>query len=352
MSPFAQYFFRRILIIPITLVIITMLMYAAVMLTPPEARATLFFARSNARIRESTIQAIIKNNYLDQPFLIQYGHWMKALVSGNWGYSPSLGEDVLPALIHRTPVTLELLFYSILVFVPVSLISGFASAWRPGRLFDNFTGAFSFLGTSLPIFIVSMFALAIFYIKLGWFAPERISPLFSQVINSDQFIPFTGFLTIDSLMNGRLDIFIDAIKHLVMPVATLSIFHIASLSRLTRSFAIDEKNKVYILAARARGVQEKALLWVHVMRATLGRSLTSIGLSISSIIMGVFITEMIYTINGISSVIVKAMRAGADAPATLGFMIYSIILILTLMLVIDLLIALVDPRIRDEVIRS
>lgn len=352
MSPFVQYFIRRLIIIPVTLLIVTMVMYAGVMLTPPEARATLFLARTNARYRESTIQAIIKNNYLDKPYLIQYGHWMKSLATGNWGYSPAMGEEVLPALLHRTPVTLELLFYSLLLFVPLSLFTGFASAWNQGKAFDNFSNTFSFLGTSLPIFIVSMFALAIFYIKLGWFAPERISPLFSQVINSDQFTQFTGFLTIDSLLNGRFDIFVDSLKHLVLPVATLSIYHVASLSRLTRSFALDEKKKVYILAARARGVRERALLWVHVMRATLGRSLTAIGLSVSNIMMGLFITEMIYTINGISSVIVKAMRAGADAPATLGFMIYSVILILILMLIIDLLIALVDPRIRDEVIRS
>lgn len=352
MPPFLRYFLRRFLIIPLTLVVVTMVMYGAVMLTPVEARVSLYLPKGNARIRESTIRVAIRDNYLDQPFHIQYGHWASTLLRGGWGYSPSIGEDVLPALLHRTPVSLELLFYSLLVFVPLSLYSGFSSAWKPGGWFDRLSNTFSFIGTSLPIFIVSMFALAIFYIKLGWFAPERISPIFSQVITGEGFHAYTGFITLDSLLNARFDIFLDALKHLVLPVATLSLFHIASLSRLTRSFAMDEMNKVHILAARARGVREYRLRWVHVMRATLGRSLTSIGTSVSTIMMSLFITEMIYTINGVSSVIVKAMREGADAPATLGFMIYSVILILSFMFVIDLLIALVDPRIRDEVISS
>ena len=352
MSPFTRYFLRRLVILPVTLLIITLVMYGAVMLTPPEARVTLYLPKGNARIRESTIQAYIKSNLLDQPFHIQYGHWVGTLLKGSWGYSPSVGEDVLPALTRRTPVTLELLFYSALLFIPLGVLMGFFAAWNQGRWFDWLANAFSFVGTSLPIFIVSMFALAIFYVKLGWFAPERVSPQFGSLLTSAEYTAYTGFITVDAVLNGRMDLLADAIKHLVMPVVTLSIFHVANLGRLTRSFVLDEKNKVYILAARARGVRERALMWIHVMRATLGRSLTAIGLSVSGIIMGTFITETIYTYNGISAVIVKAMRAGADAPATLGFMIYSVLLVLAFMFIVDLLIALADPRIRDEVIGS
>ena len=351
MSPFIQYFIRRLVILPLTLVIITLVMYGAVMLTPPEARVTLYLP-PNARIRESTIAAYIKNFKLDQPFHVQYGYWASSLLTGNWGFSPTMEEEVLPALLRRTPVTLELLFYSFLLFVPMGMGLGFLAAWKNGSWFDVLTNFFTFLGTSMPIFIVSMFALAIFYVKLGWFAPDRISPELSAVLELPSYHAYTGFLTFDALLNGRMDLYLDALSHLVMPVVTLSIFNVANLARLTRSFVLDEKNKVYILAARARGVRERALMLVHVMRATLGRSLTSIGLTVSTIMMGAFITETVYTINGISGVIVKAMRGGADAPATLGFMIYSVILVLVFMFVIDLLIALADPRIRDEVITS
>lgn len=352
MPSIVQYMIRRILLIPVTLVIITMVMYGAVMLTPPEARVQLYLPKGNARIRESTIEAYIKTNKLDQPYWAQYSHWAKTMASGSWGYSPSLGEDVLPGLLARTPVTLELLFYSFLVFIPLSLFLGSLAGTRVGSWVDRLIRGASFVGTSLPLFIVAVFALAIFYVKLGWFAPERLSMQFSTLLGSADFDSYTGFVTIDSLLNGRLDMFKDAIAHLVLPVATLSIYYVSSLTYLNRTFTSEEHKKMYVMAARARGLRERAIIYGHIMRATLSRSLTSIGLAAATILMGVFVTEMIYTINGVSSFIVKAMRAGSDAPATLGFMIYSVLLVLGLMLVMDLLVALSDPRAREEVLSS
>ena len=352
MPSILRFLLRRLALIPVTLIIITMLIYAGVMLTPPEARVQLYLPKGNARIRESTIEAYIKTNKLDQPYWVQYTHWAGNLLAGNWGFSPSLGEDVLPGLLARTPVTLELLFYSFLVTIPTSLVLGSLAGTRMGSWLDRAIRAFSFLGTSVPLFILSVFALAIFYIKLGWFAPERISIQFASLINSPKFTSYTGFITLDSLMNGNLEMFKDALSHLILPVTTLSIYNIASLTYLNRTFTSEEIKKLYVIAARARGLRESAIRYGHILRATLSRSLTSIGLAAATILMGVFVTEMIYTINGISSFIVKAMRTGSDAPATLGFMIYSVILVLILMLFMDLLVAFVDPRAREEILDS
>lgn len=352
MPSILRYMLRRIALIPVTLVIITMLMYAGVMLTPPEARVQLYLPKGNARIRESTIAAYIKTNKLDQPYWVQYTHWAKTLVSGQWGYSPSLGVDVLPNLLERTPVTMELLFYSFLIIIPASLALGSLSGTRVGSWLDHGISAFSFLGTSVPLFIVAVFALSVFYLKLGWFAPERLSMEFSSLLSSSDFKSYTGLVTFDSILNGRWDMFKDAIAHLVLPVATLSIYNIASLTYLNRSFTMEETSKMYVSAARSRGLKESRIRYGHILRATLSRSLTSISLAAATILMGVFVTEIIYTINGISAFIVKAMRAGSDAPATLGFMLYSVILVLGLMLVMDLLVAIADPRAREEVLNS
>lgn len=352
MPPLLKFFLRRLALIPVTLFIITMLIYAGVMLTPPEARVQLYLPKGNAKIRESTIEAYIKTNKLDQPYWVQYTHWSGNLLAGNWGYSPSLGEDVLPGLLARTPITLELLFYSFLIIIPSSLVLGSLAGTRIGTWTDRAIRAFSFLGTSIPLFIMAIFALAIFYIKLGWFSPERISMQFASLINTPEFKSYTGFISFDSLLNGNFEMFKDAISHLILPVTTLSIYNIASLSYLSRTFTGEEVNKLYIVAARARGLHESQIRYGHILRATLSRSLTSIGLAAATILMGVFVTEMIYTYNGISSFIVKAMRAGSDAPATLGFMIYSVIMVLVLMLVLDLLVAIADPRAREEILDS
>lgn len=352
MPSILRYMLRRLALIPVTLIIITMLMYAGVMLTPPEARVQLYLPKGNARIRESTVAAYIKTNKLDQPYWVQYTHWAKTLATGQWGYSPSLGVEVLPNLMERTPVTMELLFYSFLLIIPSSLALGSLAGTKAGSWIDRAIRAFSFLGTSVPLFIVAVFALAIFYLKLGWFAPERLSLTFNVLLTSEDFRSYTGFVTVDSLLNGRWDMFKDAVAHLVLPVMTLSIYNIASLTYLNRTFTTEETSKMYVMAARARGLKESGIRYGHIMRATLSRSLTSIGLAAATIFMGVFVTEIIYTINGVSAFIVKAMRAGSDAPATLGFMLYSVMMVLGLMLLMDLLVAIADPRAREEILAS
>jgi len=308
--------------------------------------------KGNSKPKESFIKQLIIKNYLDQPFPIQYGHWIKTLTNGDWGYSPSLYEDVLPALIRRTPVTIELALYSLLFFIPLGVANGLLAGWKPNSVFDNIFRSLAFLATSMPTFIFSLLLISFFYVKLGWFSPERISGVFSREIASPGFHNLTGMLTIDSLLNGRFDIFLDAIKHLFLPVITLTLYHWATLGRITRASTLEERNKEYIIAAKARGVEENRLIWHHALRGLLSHSLTSVGLSAANLMTGVFIIEIIYTLNGVSSVIVKAMRSGADAAAALGFSVYSVLMVVSLMFILDIIIAVIDPRVRDEVLRS
>src|SRR5215207_2633900 len=119
MPPFLQFVIRRFLVIPVSLLIITMLLYGGIMMTPSEARATLYYPpRMNPNMTEEQMlrfqEAIIKRYHLRDNFLIQYGSWVRTLFDGTWGYSPSLNEDVLPALLRRTPITMELGSYSLL----------------------------------------------------------------------------------------------------------------------------------------------------------------------------------------------------------------------------------------------
>ncbi len=356
MPPFAQFVIRRFLMVPISLIIITMVLYGGVMLTPPEGRASLYFPpRMNPNMTEEQFQnfqeKIIERYHLREPFLVQYGYWVKSLFDGTWGYSPSIGESVLPALLKRTPVTLELAMYSLLFLVPLGLVSGVIAGWRRSGAFDRIFRGFAFLGTTTPSFILALVLLSVFYINLGWFAPSRISLNYNLELSKGVFESYTGMLTIDSLLNGRLDIFKDAWKHLAMPVFTLSLYHWATLARITRTSMIEERSKEYILSARARGLAERRVVWKHAFWNMLTPSLTSIALSATSIITGVFVAEIIYDFNGVSSVIVAAMSGVPDAPAALGFAIYSVILVLIMMFLLDVLQAAVDPRVREGVLK-
>jgi peptide/nickel transport system permease protein len=357
MPPFLQFVLRRFMVVPISLLIITMVLYGGVMLTPPEARAQLYFPeRMNQNMSEEKLQqytqVLIDRYHLDDPYLVQYGIWLKNLLRGDWGYSPSLNEYVLPALLRRTPITFELAFYSLLLLIPLGIISGVYAGWNRSGRFDRFFRGGAFAATSTPTFILALVFISVFYINLNWFAPGRISLEYSLNFIKDNFTAYTGLMTLDALLNGRFDVFIDSFRHLAMPVIVLSLYHWATLARVTRSTMILEKDKEYILSAKARGVSSHRVVWHHAFYNMLSPSLTSMTLSAAFIITGVFVVEIIFDFDGVSSVILDAMNGTPDAPAALGFAVYSVIMVLLLMFVLDVLQAVFDPRIREGVLKS
>ena len=352
MPPLLQFVIRRFVYAVVSLGIITMVLYAGFMLTPPEARARLYLPKGKGgeHASENFLKVMIRENHLDGPYLVQYGYWVKSLVTSSWGYSPTLRQDVLPSLLRRTPATLELAMYSLLLLIPLGLASGLLAGWRPHRPFDHAFRAVAFLGTSTPPFILAMVMLAVFYVRLDWFGPGRTDLVTGLEIAKDSFHHFTGMLTVDSLLNGRWDVFVASLRHLAMPVMALSIYHWAVLGRITRATVIGERNKEYIVAARARGVPEPRLIWKHAFRAILAPSLTNLALAAAALVTGVFIVEIIYALPGVSQVIVFAMSSTPDAPAALGFAVYSVIMVLSTMFILDVLLASLDPRIRHEIL--
>jgi len=194
--------------------------------------------------------------------------------------------------------------------------------------------------------------ISFFYINLSWFAPGRMDVMTGIDMTRTGFVSFTGFLTLDSLLNQRFDIFLVALRHLAMPVTTLSMFHWATLGRITRATVATQRGKEYIIAARARGVREARLVWRHALRAILAPTLTTMAFSAASIVTSLFVVEIIFGLTGVSDVIVIAMSRTPDAPAALGFAVYSVIMVLGLMLILDVVQAAVDPRVREEVLQA
>jgi peptide/nickel transport system permease protein len=352
MPPLLRYIINRFLSIPITLFVITAVLYAIVMLTPAETRATLYLPKNlPSRMTEEQLQKLIDQNVkryrLNDPYPVQYFYWVTNLVQGNWGYSPTLQDDVLAAILQRTPATAELTLYSILVFIPLGLISGVIAGSKPNRPSDHRFRLTAFIATSLPPFILALFLMAIFYVGLYWFPPERTSLAFSFIIKSEEFRQYTGLLTIDGLLNGRPDISLDALRHLVLPVFTLAIAHWATLGRVTRAIMIEELEKDYVIAAKARGIPHRSIIWRHTLRNAIGPALTSSVLSAASLLTGVFVVEIIFNFHGISEVAVRSLEDIPDAPAALGFAIYSVVVVLLLMFILDIIQSSLDPRVRE-----
>ncbi|MCJ7622416.1 MAG: ABC transporter permease [Anaerolineaceae bacterium] len=335
-----------------TLLVVTATMYGALMLFPTGARIVLYMdGEQPLRTSEewdAAADIILEKNDLEAPFLVQYFSWIQNLFKGNWGYSWMLGDNIFHALLRYAPATIELTIYSLLLLIPLGMLSGMMAGLRKNSLFDWVFRIFAFTATSVPLFIVVIIMLSIFYISLHWFPPGRIGISTDLFLKSGAFKTFTGLLTIDGLLNGRWDISLEAFRHLAIPVFALSLAHWATLSRVTRATVIDELGKEYIVSASAKGLPWRVVVWRHIFRNVLTPVLTNSALSATSLISGVYIVELICNFRGISNFIIFGLME-TDIPAVIGFSIYSILSVLLIMFVLDLAQAITDPRIREEV---
>lgn len=359
MVSFLVFFLKRLALIPLTLFIVTTVLFSFIYTIPPEERAALYFPPRMPSVLEGEryenyVNSIIRDKGLNKSFPEQYLTWISDIVRGDWGWSPTFNAPVLELLVLRTGATLELTFYSLLALIPPGLIIGVLSGWRPNSPLDNSFRITAFLGTSIPPFILGLFLLSIFYVGLGWFPIGRTG-FYELSMSFSTFERFTGVLTLDGLLNGRIDVTIDAFRRLVLPVFTLSLAHWATLGRVTRVSIMNEVGKEYLLAAKARGLLRRSIVWRHAFRNVLAPALTSTYLSITTLITGVFVIEIIFDYKGISELVTKGLTGSTyigginipDTPLAMGFAVYSSMLVVPIMLMLDVVKAAVDPRIRE-----
>jgi ABC-type dipeptide/oligopeptide/nickel transport system permease component len=356
MPPLLKYIARRLLIVPLTLLIITLTLYAFAMLAPVEQRAQLYWPSNlnpdqlTAAQEQKIIERIIAEQGLNDPFPVQYLNWLGNMLRGEWGWSPNLRVQVLPYLQRRLPVTLEVALFAVLLFIPLGIVSGVvASRHHRGRVDHGFRAS-AFVATSIPPFILGLMMISVFYVGLRWFAPGRLSADIEVFVRSSAFHTYTGLLTIDGLLNGRLDVTKDALLHLVMPVVVVAALPWATVARVTRAGMIEESGKDYAVAAQARGISQRAIVWRHTLRNTLSPVLTASALSAATLVTGIYVVEIIFNLKGVSEMITGAARFTAlDVAAALGFAVYSVLLVLVIMLLLDILQAVVDPRLRERI---
>ena len=360
MSPLARFLLLRLLLVPLTLLIVTATLMFMLSTTPAEVRALLYLPTklqasalnmTRAEMRFAA-ERWIKAYHLEDPFPVQYVYWVKDVITEGGGYSPTLKGEVFKALWMRTPVTAELTLYSLLAFIPLGILSGLSAGWSPGGPLDRPFRLAAYVATNLPPYITALLLLGLFYVLLGWFPPGRLGAAASAQALSPEFHRITGMMPIDSLLNGRLDIFADAVRHLVLPVFTLSLVHWATLGRIVRTTIITERRKEYLTAARARGVPERLLLWRHALRNVVAPALSSSALAAASLFTGVFMIEIIFDFKGVADLVVKGSTGGLDVPLAMGFCIYSVSIVLVVMLALDILRAILDPRSRESMIHD
>ncbi|MBN1260464.1 MAG: ABC transporter permease [Anaerolineae bacterium] len=351
MPDFAKFVLRRIFLMLVTLFVLTATMYGLfVLLTPPEVRAMAFVppGRVKPGAMKNFLETVIREHGFRKPFPVQYAHWIGQLLQGNWGFSPRMSDEVLDVLLQRTPATAELLLFSVVLFIPLGIISGVVSGWKHGRWPDFGFRFVAFAGTSIPPFVLGLMLLSVFYVGLHWFPVGRLSGPAAAVTYAPDYKTYTHLYIIDGLLNLRFDLAFDALRHLVLPAFTLSLAHWATLGRVTRAAIIEELGKDYVVTARGKGLSMRTTVWRHIFRNAAVPGLNSIALSSAMLLTGAFVVEIIFSYPGISAPLAVTFKYPApDVDLAMGFAIYSVLLVLPLMFILDILQAVADPRIRE-----
>jgi len=253
----------------------------------------------------------------------------------------------LPALIKKFPATLETVMLCIPIIILVGIFLGTKSAQYRDKHIDHATRILSIIGYSLPTFWLGIMLIAVFFGALGWFPPERLSAnIFMWVADpKNGWIQYTGLFTIDSILNGHLWVTLDALRHLVLPTITLTTINIALIIRVMRSSMLEALGKGYITAARAKGLTNKEVLNKHARKNALIPVITLSGLMAAGLLNGVTITETVFNIPGVGQFAANA-AIRLDIPAVLGFALFSGLIYVLANLLVDILYAYIDPRIR------
>ena len=350
-----NYIIRRLLIMPLILFGVTALIFGMLFFLSPEERSALYVR--DIPHNEAQMDAIIKRYGLNDPIYVQYWNWLVGkkdpisgnvvggILRGNFGYSRTASQPVADLIRRRFPATVELALYTIIPIIGIGVYLGIAAAVNHNKFIDQAARVFAILGHSLPSFIFALLALMIFYAKLGWFPPGRVSDWASAVISAPMWKPYTYLITIDSLLNGRVDIFLDALRHLFLPVIVLSTISWATYLRITRSSMLETLRQEYVVTARAKGLKEKDVINGHARPNALIPVATLGGITMAALLGGAVLTETVFNFPGIGQA-AGAAAAQLDVITVLSLTLLSGLILIVANLIVDVMYAFLDPRVR------
>ena len=297
------------------------------------------------RATPAQMQAIRDKLGLDLPMWQQFFIYVRDAVQGDLGNSIRSGRSVFSEISRYFPATLELATLGTIIGTLVGVPAGVLAATRPGSISDQIVRVVGLMGYSMPVFWLGLIGLLVFYGQLDWVAgPGRLDPVFDMKMEFT-LTAYTGMILIDSALNGAWDVFANALSHIVLPAGLLGYISMAYISRMTRSFMMNELGQEYITTARVKGMPEWRVIWVHAMKNVMVPLITVIALSYAYLLEGSVLTETIFAWPGLGSYITDALFA-ADMPAVLGGTVVVGVAFVTINMLSDILYRLVDPRAR------
>ncbi len=342
------YIIRRLLVVPIIMLALSIIVFSLLYSLGPNKRLALYVSSAQQlKGGQEQIQALQHKYGLDLPFIVQYWRWLDGALHGDLGWSQWARMPVTKAILHYIPASAELVLYAIIPIVFGGIWLGVLSSVHQDKPIDHVTRVAAIVGWAFPSFVLGLVILLIFYGLLGWFPPGRLSDWANFVVNSASFHRYTGLNTIDGILNGRWDVTWDALRHIIGPVISLSALEWAILLRTMRTSMLEVLRQDYIQTARAKGLAEKVVINKHARRNALTSTLTVAGLLVAGLFTGGTITETVFNYRGLGYYFAWAAMQ-LDYNAILGTALFVSFIVVIANLVVDLLYAAVDPRVRLE----
>ena len=293
------------------------------------------------RAPEHVVARVREELGLNKPLYEQFGIYIQKVAHGDFGTSVLTANPVLQDIARTFPATLELATLGILIGIAVGVPLGVWAAVRRGGLVDQLVRVMGLIGYSVPIFWLGLMALVLFYARLGWVSgPGRIDVVYQYTLQ-----PVTGLLLVDAALGGEWEAFRNALSHLILPAALLGYFSLAYISRMTRSFMLNELSQEYVVAARAKGLSETRIIWRHALRNAMVPLVTVIALSYAGLLEGSVLTETVFAWPGLGLYLTNSLQ-NADMNAVLGSTIVVGSVFIGLNLLSDLMYQWLDPRTR------
>lgn len=278
---------------------------------------------------------------LDRPLYVQFWIYVRDMLSGHFGNALFTGHPVAQDLMRVFPATIELASFAIVIGVGLGVPLGILAAVYRGSLIDHLARLIGLLGHSSPTFWLGLMGLIVFYAALGWVGgPGRLDVFFIDSIE-----PHTGLMLVDSLIDGEYEVFWNALSHIVLPGSILGYGSMAYISRMTRSFMLEQLGQEYVIAARVKGLSRARVIWRHAFRNILVQLITVIALAYAFLLEGAVLTETVFAWPGFGRYLTAGLLAG-DMNAVLPCVLIVGVIFVALNLLADLLYRLLDPRTR------
>lgn len=312
------YALRRLFLAVPVLFGVSVLVFAVLHLAPGDPAAIMLGAQAT---KEDVVR-LHRDLGLDQPLVVQYVRWMGHVLQGDLGRSIPLGRAVLPEVLLRFKATLVLTAGALLIAIFLGLAAGIVSAVKQYTWLDRISMGVAVTGVSLPVFWTGIMLILLFALQLRWFPSSGMSSPYGSGVA-------------------------DVLWHLVLPAVTLGTASAAALARLTRSSVLEIIRQDYVRSARAKGLAERAVIARHVLKNAINPIITVLGLQVGFLLGGAILTETVFSWPGLGSMMVRAIQA-RDYPLVQGGVLLIATTFVLVNLVVDLLYAVFDPRIRYD----